>query len=481
MILQFRSGDLPKRKGTTGMTIVTPGIYRWEIEKWLGMPTSIRGIDLLTGFTTDSREATAGMCFLAIHGENRDGNDYVASAIAAGAALAIAQYVPAGLEDRVIRVTDTVKALGVIAAAHKREIKPRTVGVTGSVGKTTAKEMICSVLSERFKTHKSAANHNNEIGLPMSMLSLDRSHEAAVYEMGMSARGEIAYLSQIARPDLAVITNIGSMHIEQLGSREAIRDAKLEILQGMPDGATIVLHGDEPLLQNVPHGYYVSMTNPDADMYVTNIITGENGTAFDIRIRGEMVESIVIPAFGDHNVYNAALAYAVGIHFGLDQFEIRRGLMNYKPGEMRQQIYPCKGVTVMEDCYNAGPESMCAALRVLHDLTVRDGGRAVAVLGDMKELGNFSEALHRGVGRMVAENGIKVLFTVGAEAERIAEEAKQQGVPIVESFLGDNSDYSSKKIAEALVCQLRPSDRVLFKGSRSMHLETIVEQMKELL
>ena len=462
------------------MTITTAGIYRRELEKWLGLPESSKGDDLITGFTTDSREAVEGMAFLAIKGENRDGNDYVASAIAAGATLAIAQHIPSGLEEKVLYVPDTVKALGTIAAAHKQAVAPFTVAVTGSVGKTTAKEMIHAVLSEKFKTHKSRANHNNEIGLPLSLLSLDRSYSAAVYEMGMSAKGEISYLTRIARPDLAVITNIGSMHIEYLGSREAIRDAKLEIREGMREGSTIILHGDEPLLQNIPGGYYVSMHNPDADMYVSKIITGENGTAFDLCIRGETVESIVIPAFGEHNVYNAALAYAVGLHVGLGQFEIRRGLKNYKPCDMRQEIYPCKGVTIVEDCYNAGPESMKAALHVLRDLTARDGGRAVAILGDMKELGDFSESLHREVGKAAAESGVKVLFTVGPEAERIAEEAKNGGIPIVESFTGEESDAVGK-IAQALVCQLLPGDKLLFKGSRAMHLENVVEQVKELL
>lgn len=373
---------------------------------------------------------------------------------------------------------DTVRALGKIAAAHKRRIDPITVGVTGSNGKTTVKEMIYSVLSEKWKTHKSGGNHNNEIGLPMSLLSLEPDCRAAVYEMGMSERGEIAYLTGIVRPDIAVITNIGNMHIEQLGSREAIRDAKMEIREGLRPGGTLILNGDEPLLAGVAGAYYVALNNPDADLLVKNIISGENGSAFDLERGGETVESIVVPAFGEHNVYNAAVAYAVGIHLGLGEFEIRRGLMNYRPESLRQQITVRKGVTLLEDCYNAGPESMRAALGVLAGMVKRSGGRGIAVLGDMKELGSYSEGFHREVGRLTAACGVKILFTVGEEAEALAEEAKKAGVPIVESF---SARDGSEKIAEALVCQLRTGDRVLFKGSRAMHLETVAALLKELL
>lgn len=445
----------------------------------MGLPVSARGEDVITSFTTDSRDATPGAAFIALKGRRLDGGDYVASAIAGGAVLAIARDAPAGLSDFVLRTDDPALALGKIAAAHKAKIAPRTAGITGSAGKTTVKDMTYAVLSRKGKAGRSEGNHNNEIGLPLSLLTLTPECRTAVYELAMSARGEISYLTRIVRPDIAVITNIGNMHIEQLGSREAIRDAKMEIVEGLPRDGVLILNGDEPLLAGIEGAVYVARHNADAEWRIANVRAGENGTAFDLLPRhSDPIESIAIPVMGEHNVFNAALTYAVCRQMGFGEMDIRRGLLSYRPEALRQQVVERRGKTLIEDCYNAGPESMSAALTVLSDMVAREGGRAVALLGDMRELGDFSRDFHRRLGEEAARRGVEVLFTVGDLAEITAEAAQRAGVPIVESFAEDSSPA---QVAEALACQLRVGDKVLIKASRALHLESIAELLEEML
>ena len=263
--------------------------------------------DAVTGVSTDSREVLKGGMFIAIRGENFDGHRFLSMAAEKGALCALVEYIPENAPDMCyIVVEDTLKALGYLAKSFKSALSPLTVAVTGSVGKTTTKEFIYGVLSQRYKTLKTEANHNNHIGLPMTLLSLEKDHRAAVLEMGMSNFGEISYLSRIGAPNIAVITNIGSSHIENLGSREGIRNAKLEIADGMSDNGILILNGDEPLLSGIDGAYYVSMTGRRAYANVSGIVTGENGMAFDITIGGETYESIVIPVLGEHNVLDAA-------------------------------------------------------------------------------------------------------------------------------------------------------------------------------
>lgn len=428
--------------------------------------------------TTDSREVLPGMLFIALRGENFDGNQYVKTALEKGASFALAEKAPEGMEDRVVVVPDSLLALGNFAAAYRRTLGLRIVGVTGSVGKTTTKEFIYAVLNERFKTHKTDGNHNNHIGLPMSMLCADDTYEAAVYEMGMNHKREIAYLSSIVRPDVAVITNIGTMHIGNLGSREAICEAKLEILEGLQEDGTVILNGDEPLLQGVSHAYYVGENNRNADMNITHIREGENGSAFDLTIRGERVESIVIPTKGRHNVFNAALAYAVGSYFGMGEFEIRRGLMNFRQTGMRQKIYPYGKITVLEDCYNAGPESVTAALQVLADTVKDTDKRSVAVLGEMRELGDYAQKLHRQVGAAAARLGIDRLYVLGEHACDLAEGALTAGMA-EHSIMILPHEYTLA--AERIATECVDGDAVLFKASRALHFETLLEEVKKRL
>lgn len=431
---------------------------------------------VITSVTTDSRDVKEGMLFIALRGENFDGNDYVKSAIEKGASFALAEKVPAGLEDKVIQVKDSLQALGALAAAYRQSLPMKIVGVTGSVGKTTTKEFIYAVLSEKYRTHKTDGNHNNHIGLPMSLLGADASYEAAVYEMGMNHKNEISYLTRIVRPDVAVITNIGTMHIGNLGSREAICEAKLEILEGLSEEGGIILNGDEPLLSGIRRAYYVAENNRDADMNITHIREGENGSAFDLTIGGERVESIVIPTKGKHNVFNAALAYAVGCYFGMGEFEIRRGLLNFRQTGMRQKIYPYQDLTIIEDCYNAGPESTKASLRVLCDEAKRNGTRAVAVLGEMRELGEHAPYLHKEVGRFAASASVDHLFILASYAPEMTEGALLGGMD-EKSITILPEQYADA--AEKIVSLLAPHDTVLFKASRSLRFETLLEEVKK--
>ena len=433
---------------------------------------------IVNSLTTDSREAMTGSLFVAIRGETTDGHLYISKAIEQGAACILCDTIPSTASQLpVICVKDTVKALGSFAAAYKRAIAPLTIAITGSIGKTTTKEFVASVLSEHFKTLKTPGNFNNHIGLPLTMLSLEETDRAMVVEMGMSARGEIEYLSSLANPKIAVITNIGTSHIEHLGSREGIRDAKMEIVRGMESGSALILNGDEPLLANVEGAYYVSRHNPSAQLYISSVEQTENGSAFDLRVGGELYESIVIPAIGEHNVLDAAYAFAVGSLVGMGEYEIRRGLLNFRQTGMRQNVYPIRDFWVLEDCYNAAPESMQAALKVLAQVAAGKGGRRIAVLGEMREMGNYSETGHRNVGKAAAELPVDLLYTFGQEASYIAQGALENGLSPTQ--IKQYKDLNApEELASELKKIVRAGDVLLFKASRAVALERVIAMLK---
>lgn len=436
------------------------------------------GTRYITSLTTDSREVTAGAVFVAIRGETADGHAYIEKAAAMGAACILCDRLPETLpECPLVCTTDSVRALGCFAKAYKRQIAPLTVAVTGSIGKTTTKEFIAAVLSEHFCTLKTPGNFNNQIGLPLTMLSLSDEDRAMVVEMGMSAKGEIEYLSSLANPKIAVITNIGTSHIEHLGSREGIRDAKMEIVTGMESGGALILNGDEPLLAGIPGAYYVSQTNPSAQFYISGIEQTENGSAFDLTVGGEVYESIVIPAIGVHNVQDAAYAFAVGSLAGMGEYEIRRGLMNFRQTGMRQNLYPVRDFWILEDCYNAAPESMQAALRVLSQVAESKGGRKIAVLGEMREMGSYSEQGHRTVGEAAAAEQVDLLFTFGAEACPIAEGAIEKGIPAEKVYSVLSLD-TPEALADVLRLCVGSGDVILFKASRAVKLERVIALLK---
>ena len=415
--------------------------------------------------STDTRDIGIDSLFIAIKGERFDGHDFIGTAVENGAACVLCEKMDNENIDAVT-VTDTLSAFASIAKWHKNKTNPFTVtiAVTGSVGKTTTKEFIYAVLSEKYIALKTEGNFNNEIGLPKTLLMLKPEHNAAVLELGMSEKGEIERLSKCVEPDIALITNIGVSHIENLGSRENIRDAKMEITRGLKSGGKLILNGDEPLLAGIGGAVYVSMHD------VSEIRERDTYTLFNI---GEAVD-LMIPVIGKHNILDAAFAYKVGKILGMSDDEIRQGLAKFHNTGMRQNIYNLNGYKVIEDCYNAAPESMEAAISVLNSF--KTDGKKIAILGEMRELGHMSTELHTRVGKAVSEANVDILITFGAAAIEIANGAVHNGFKGEAHTFIDLTDV--KPIGEMIKNMLSEGDIILFKASRAIQLERIINYLK---
>lgn len=426
----------------------------------------------ITEVCTDTRKLTPGCLFIPLVGENFDGHDFLQAACAQAAAV-LSHRETEGLEKPVLRVRDTGQALLDLAHAYRLRFTLPIVGVTGSVGKTTTKEMIYTVLSSQFKTLRTAGNLNNQVGLPLTLLGLRGEDEAAVIEMGMSGLGEISALSKATEPTVAVVTNIGVSHIENLGSRENILKAKLEIADGLRPGAPLLLNLDNDLLKGVrqvgehPIKTY-AVQNPSADVRARSIREQGFATSFEIVYQGESYPA-VIPCIGEHNVLNAAAAFYVGVLAGVAPAQCARALRDYEPAGMRQRIRQTDGVTVIEDCYNASPDSMRASLRTL--VSIKTEGRRIAVLGDMLELGKVSGQSHYAVGELAGSLGVDLVVCVGSEAALYAKGAeKTKGVQTARFA-------QNTQAADWLRSAIRPGDVVLFKASRGMRLEEIIHTL----
>ena len=439
---------------------------------------------LFNSVCTDSRETAEGALFVALDGERVNGHDFIGAALMSGSGCVLCERIPDQLTSQkyaAVVVEDSIKAVGELAKAYDRRINHRKVAITGSVGKTTTKEFVASVLAESFKVHKTEGNFNSNIGMPLSMLAMKHDTEVSVLEMGMSAPGEIDYLSRIAEPDIAIITTIGSSHMGHLGSRENICRAKLEIVNGLKSGGTLLLNGDEPLLRAYQNPdvtpVYVGL-GEDCDFRAVNIRSEAFFTLFDVEYAGKRIENVRIPTLGNHNVYAALFAYAVGVRMGIDDTDIINGLANYRPVGMRQNIYDVNGITVIEDCYNASPESMKAAISVLSDIATRQGGRMTALLGDMYELGEASDKLHESVGLEFAKAGGSVLYTFGRSADNIALGAVLGGV--LNENIYRNGDIKEPSISgEMMLSSLRAGDVLLVKASRGAAAERVISYIKE--
>ena len=419
----------------------------------------------VSGISTDSRTICAGELFVALRGENFDGHDYIAKARERGAACVLSSR--GNIGSGTLEVEDTLLALQQIAAGYRKKFPVKVTAITGSVGKTTTKEMTAAVLGVKFNTLKTEGNLNNTIGVPLSVLKLGREHEAAVFEMGMNHFGEISQSTRAALPDVAVISNIGTAHIEFLGSREGILRAKLEIAEGLPEDGVLILNGDEPLLWEKKAGLgfrtvYFGIENENSDIRAENIRESTEGSTFDI-VCGEGSFSVRVPAAGRHNVMNALAAAAVGREYGMDFDDVARGLDIFENVGMRQRIYTKDGYRIIDDCYNANPESMSAALGVLAEVAE---GRKIAVLGDMLELGSYSEQAHRELGRLAAEKA-DIIFFFGSEVRFSLEEAEKSGGCVAEIY--DDRERLTWELMKLAVS----GDTVLFKGSRGMKLEEV--------
>ncbi len=435
--------------------------------------------------STDSRETSAETLFVAIDGAKVDGHNYIGAALSSGSECILCERIPDVLTDRkyvAVVVEDSLRAVGELAKAYDRRTSHRKVAITGSVGKTTTKEFVAAVLSESLRVHKTEGNYNSNIGMPLSMLSMSRDTEVSVLEMGMSDFGEIEYLSRIAEPDIAIVTCIGSSHMEYLGSRENICRAKMEITRGLKKGGTLLLNGDDDLLRHYPvmdfAPVYVGF-GENCDFRAVNVRPLGARTVFDICYRGKVVENVIIPTIGKHNIYAALFAFAVGVRMNMEIPAILRGLKNFVPVGMRQNIYGLGGITVIEDCYNASPESMRAAIGVLQQVTMEHGrGRMTAVLGDMYELGATSDALHEAVGTYFAQAGGKCLYTFGKSADHIAGGAVLGGM--LNENIYRNCDITRPDITgEMLLHTLKAGDTLLVKASRGAAAERILSYLKE--
>lgn len=427
-----------------------------------------------TGVCTDTRRLRAGELFVALKGENFDGHDFIADAVKKGAVAIVAEQgaeVPPDIGVPVIRVEATVHALGTAALMWRRKCSAQVVAVTGSAGKTTTKDMIVAILSRAGAVTHTHATENNEIGVAQTLLRLRPDDDYCVLEFGMRGVGEIDYLAHISRPDVAVITNIGDAHVGLLGSREAVAQAKAEILPYLPAKGAAVLNRDDfffDLLANMTGARVVSFGFDDADVTLTDLtFDGLNGTTVTVCLPdGRLLEAhLRVP--GRHNVLNAAAATAVAFSLGVDAEHIMEGLVDFTGSEMRSQVLAAPGgYTIINDAYNASPTSVPPALEML----TQAPGRKLFVFGDMLELGPFAEESHLEIGRLAVRHGIETMVGVGPMAAVAADHAAESGVEICRA----SNATEAATLARQLV---RAGDTVLVKGSRGMKLEKVVEEL----
>ncbi len=443
-----------------------------EVAKATGGRLIGDGNAVITGVSTDTRTIEKGTLFVAVKGERFDGNDFIADAVSKGAAAVISDRVE-GAESYsapVILASDSRTAQLSLARYHRERFNLKLCGVTGSVGKTSTKDMIYAVLSEGFKTLKTEGNFNNDIGLPRTLFGLDDSYGAVVIEMGMSDLGEISVLSRAAVPDCAVITNIGYCHIENLKTRDNILKAKLEILDGARENAPLIVCGDDEYLSKIerPERTLIRCgfgeNNHIRAVEIKHLPDGEKFTIAD----GEKRLSAEIPVSGEHHILNALMAYAVGKCFGLSESTVTSGLMNYAASGMRQRTEKHGNLTFIMDCYNASPTSMKSSLSVLKSRVAE--GRKIAVLGDMLELGEMSAQLHAMVADYVSDSA-DVCFLYGAEMSSCEAALRERGFEVYRS-------EDKAELSEKLKAYVKDGDLLLFKGSRGMRMEDIADNIK---
>ena len=420
------------------------------------------------GANMDSRNIQPGQLFVALEGI-RDGHGFIPMAMEKGAAAALCKHCDGDIP--AIIVEDPRIALGQIAAAERRRIGMKVIAITGSVGKSTTKELISCVLEGSYKIGKTPANNNNDIGMPMAILGMEEDTEIAVLEMGMNHFGEIAYLSNIAKPDMAVIVNIGTMHIEHLGSQEGILRAKLEIVEGMAKDAPLYLNGDDEYLLTAggivsqPITYF-GWKNKDAYIQASDVVQTSEHLTFRAA-RDNMMVRVELPLEGEHFVNDVLASIAIGFAMGVERENIRQRLLTFRNLSGRQEIIESKGYTIIKDCYNAGPESMAAALRVLG----KKPGRRVAVLGDMLELGKSSQPEHYRVGRIAAENA-QLVLAYGSHAGHVISGALTGGMLPTKAMAFTDRD----QLVSTLRRVAKPGDVMLFKGSHGMHMEVALDK-----
>jgi UDP-N-acetylmuramoyl-tripeptide--D-alanyl-D-alanine ligase len=433
---------------------------------------------LVEGVTIDSRKIEKGNLFIPFKGERSDGHQHVEEAIQKGAAAALWQKdVPnPPVHLPILIVDDCLVALQELASKYRSELAVKVVGITGSNGKTTTKDMTAGLLSLHYKVKKTEGNYNNHIGLPLTVLGLDEDTEIAVLEMGMSSRGEIDFLTRLSCPDAVVITNIGESHMLDLGSRDAIADAKLEIIGGLKEEGLVVLYGDEPLLLDRIRAHKGNIavktfgrTNSN-DLYPTEITQIQRGNAFKMNQSPERFE---LPVLGTHNILNALAAMLIANHFSIPFDEMNKALSSVKLTNMRMELVEGKnGGKIINDAYNASPTSMMAAIELVSNLMGYE--KKILVLGDMLELGSQEVQYHQQIGEALNKDKIDLLFTYGKLGLQIAEGAKEKlGMEKVLAYT-EKSD-----LIEELQKHVDETTIVLIKASRGMKMEEIVKSLQK--
>lgn len=433
----------------------------------------------IKGVSIDSRTIQEGELFVAIKGDRFDGHDFVPAVLQKGAWGALVErsmletrYASLGGLKNVLPVEDTLYALQEMAYMHRRKFSFPVVGITGSNGKTTTKEMIASILKQKGPVLKNEGNLNNHIGVPLTLLKLNGDHTAAAVEMGMSALGEIDTLARLVGPDVAVITNIGPAHLEFLGTLDTVAQAKSELLDHLKPGGTAVLNADDQyfeMLKKRSSGRVLSFgIDREADVRATGIRQSRDSADFTLEASGAKAQ-IHLRAVGKHNIYNALAAAAAALATGAPVDAVKKGLDDFMPAGMRSELREVEGRTVLVDCYNANPASMEAALGAL--MSLRAGGQAIAVLGDMLELGSASVEAHRAVGAAAARLGADLVITVGPQGKHLTEGAVDAGMAKDRALIAG----SHAEAAALLKKHSRPGDAVLIKGSRGMKMEKVLE------
>ena len=394
--------------------------------------------------STDTRTIQSGYVFVALRGDTFDGHDFINAAIEKGATAAIVENGRAVEGIVCVEVENTLKAYQDLANYHRRRFQIPVVAITGSSGKTTTKEMVAAVLGTEFNVLKTEKNFNNEIGLPKTLLQLTSEHEACVVEMGMRGLGQIEELALIAEPTIGIITNVGTSHIELLGSQEAIAEAKGELIRCLGPDSVAILNEDD------------------------HFVKAMSSIAKGCKCYDEVFD-VFLPMIGEHNVYDALAAIGAGRVLGVKSSKIKKGLSEFTGTPMRQEIVAFDDIVILNDAYNANPSSMSEAIKALGQL---EGKRKIAMLGDMLELGDFTEEGHRQVGRLLAEEGYSVVFTFGDAANFIAKEAKLAGLEV-------HRCNSHLEMANAYNDIREKGDVILVKGSRGLRMERVVEELKE--
>lgn len=442
-----------------------------------------RGLEseaIITGVATDSRVVEPGDLFVALRGNRTDGHQYLQEVFDKGAVAALVEYVPLGAEEMpLLRVPNTLEALGHLARHYRRQFDITVVGITGSTGKTTTKEMLAVALEAGYPraVHKNAGNLNTEIGVPMTLFELDESHRFLVQEMAMRGRAQIAYLAEIAEPRVGVITQIGWSHIEQLGSREAIAEAKSELVQSLPRDGIAILPRDDKFYEFLRsrcacETLYTFGRHPEAHARLAEVQLGEDFTAGEVVLNLPHLQARVwveLPYLGEHLLLNATAAILTAVVLGVEPNAAARALRHLQMPEMRMAIQKqADGWTLINDAYNANPDSMRAALQVL--LNQIPARRRIAVLGDMKELGAYSMRLHWSLGRWLAGQALDYLVLVGTEVLWTAAAAREGGFPPSRLLHFE----TPQQAREWLLRMVQPGDCVLLKGSRALGLEQVV-------